>query len=218
MTTTIDSPQALTRPEGIGARKDYHALNARLNLFGPDGSIQFSKDREAACAYFRQHVIPNTKVFGSVWGRLEWLIDNNYYEEAFLRAYDPAFVTSAHERVEMAGHRFATFLGAFKFFTSYALRTFDGTTYLEDFGERVAATALFLGQGNETLTTSLADEMISGRFQPATPTFLNAGKAQRGELVSCFLLRLEDNLESIGRGVNSALQPVQTRWRLLHCC
>ena len=38
MTTTIDSPQALTRPEGIGARKDYHALNAQLNLFGPDGS------------------------------------------------------------------------------------------------------------------------------------------------------------------------------------
>ncbi|MGO3090634.1 MAG: class 1b ribonucleoside-diphosphate reductase subunit alpha, partial [Galactobacter sp.] len=36
--------------------------------------------------------------------------------------------------------------------------------------------------------------------------FLNAGKAQRGELVSCFLLRLEDNLESIGRSVNSALQ------------
>ena len=41
------------------------------------------------------------------------------------------------------------------------------------------------------------DEIIDGRFQPATPTFLNAGKAQRGELVSCFLLRIEDNMESI---------------------
>lgn len=47
---------------------------------------------------------------------------------------------------------------------------------------------------------------MTGRFQPATPTFLNAGKAQRGEMVSCFLLRIEDNLESIGRCVNSALQ------------
>ncbi|MDO5671206.1 MAG: class 1b ribonucleoside-diphosphate reductase subunit alpha, partial [Corynebacterium sp.] len=37
-------------------------------------------------------------------------------------------------------------------------------------------------------------------------TFLNAGKAQRGELVSCFLLRIEDNMESIGRAINSALQ------------
>ncbi len=29
---------------------------------------------------------------------------------------------------------------------------------------------------------------------------------ERGELVSCFLLRIEDNMESIARGINSALQ------------
>ncbi len=53
----------------------------------------------------------------------------------------------------------------------------------------------------------------SGRFQPATPTFLNAGKKQRGELVSCFLLRIEDNLESIGRSINSAPAALQARRR-----
>ena len=47
---------------------------------------------------------------------------------------------------------------------------------------------------------------FGGRFQPATPTFLNTAKAQRGELVSCFLLRIEDNMESISRGFNSSLQ------------
>jgi ribonucleoside-diphosphate reductase alpha chain len=67
-------------------------------------------------------------------------------------------------------------------------------------------TALGLAQGDETLATNLVEEMMAGRFQPATPTFLNTGKAQRGELVSCFLLRMEDNMESIGRGINSALQ------------
>ena len=87
-----------------------------------------------------------------------------------------------HERAHSVGHQFATFLGAFKFFTSYALKTFDGTTYLEGFEEPVVATALYLGQGDEQLATGLVDEMLSGRFQPATPTFLNAGKAQRGEL------------------------------------
>ena len=46
--------------------------------------------------------------------------------------------------------------------------------------------------------------MLSGAFQPATPTFLNLGKAQRGEAVSCFLVRIEDNMESIARGINSA--------------
>src|SRR5690606_18624217 len=60
--------------------------------------------------------------------------------------------------------------------------------------------------GDETLARNMVDEILAGRFQPATPTFLNAGKAQRGELVSCFLLRVEDNMESIARGINSALQ------------
>ncbi|MGO2194619.1 MAG: ribonucleotide reductase N-terminal alpha domain-containing protein, partial [Brachybacterium sp.] len=202
---TIISPAARAST-GIGARKDYHALNAQLNLFAPGGSIQFHKDKEAADEYLRQHVIPNTRTFPSVAERLEWLVANAYYERAFLDAYAPEFLTDLHERARGAGHRFQTFLGAFKFFTSYALKTFDGTTYLEGFEERVVATALFLGQGDEALATRLVDEMLSGRFQPATPTFLNAGKAQRGELVSCFLLRLEDNLESIGRSVNSALQ------------
>ena len=64
--------------------------------------------------------------------------------------------------------------------------------------------ALHLACGNEQIAVTIVDEIISGRFQPATPTFLNAGKKQRGELVSCFLLRIEDNMESIGRSINSA--------------
>lgn len=205
--TTVLSPSTpRTSRAGIGERKDYHALNAQLNLFASDGTIQFEKDREAAAAYLTQQVMPNTRKFADVWDRLRWLISNNYYESEFLAAYDPSFVASLHAEAEAQGHEFQTFLGAFKFYTSYALRTFDGTTFLESFTERVVATALYLGQGDPTLAEQLTTEMLSGRFQPATPTFLNAGKQQRGELVSCFLLRLEDNLESIGRSVNSALQ------------
>jgi len=191
---------------GIGARKDYHALNAELNLFAADGSIQFAKDKQAVSEYFRQHVYPKTKTFSNTQERLVWLISNDYYEKEFLAAYSPEFLDDIYMHADKAGHRFQTFLGAFKFFTSYALKTFDGNSYLENFAQRVVATALFLGRGDENLAKQLVDEMISGRFQAATPTFLNAGKAQRGEFVSCFLLRLEDNMESIGRGINSALQ------------
>ncbi len=60
--------------------------------------------------------------------------------------------------------------------------------------------------GRRDARDELVDEIIAGRFQPATPTFLNSGKKQRGEPVSCFLLRIEDNMESIGRSINSALQ------------
>ena len=204
MTTTTPAPAA-PRP-GIGERKEYHALNAQLNLFAPDGSIQFDKDREAAHEYLREHVGPNSVRFDSLEEKIEFLIANEYYEPGVFRAYDWAFVKNLYRRAYAAGHRFETFLGAFKYFTSYTLKTFDGSQYLETFEDRVVATALFLGRDDETLASSLVDEILSGRFQPATPTFLNAGKAQRGELVSCFLLRIEDNLESIGRGVNSALQ------------
>src|SRR5699024_10104587 len=99
-----------------------------------------------------------------------------------------------------------TFLGAFKYYTSYTLKTFDGKRYLERFEDRVVMPALALADGDEDLAWKLTDEILSGRFQPATPTFLNAGKAQRGELVSCFLLRIEDNMESIARSINSSLQ------------
>src|SRR5699024_5705889 len=73
---------------GVGARLDYHALNAQLNLFAADGSIQFDKDREAAREYFRQHVIPGTVRFDSLEEKIDYLIENDYYEEAFIRAYD----------------------------------------------------------------------------------------------------------------------------------
>lgn len=66
--------------------------------------------------------------------------------------------------------------------------------------------ALTLAAGDTMLAQDLVEEMISGRFQPAKPTFPNCGKQQRGELVSCFLLRIEDNMESINWAVNSALQ------------
>ncbi|MFT3887948.1 MAG: hypothetical protein QM713_07280 [Arachnia sp.] len=88
---TITAPPTAPARGGIGERKDYHALNAQLNLFAPDGSIQFGKDREAAGAYLAQQVEPNTMRFGSVWERLEWLIEHYYYEEGFLRAYDSDF-------------------------------------------------------------------------------------------------------------------------------
>lgn len=185
---------------------DYHALNAMLNLYDSNGQIQFDKDREAAREYFLQHVNPNTVFFHSLSEKLEYLVDNEYYEKEVLDQYDFSFIESLSAQAYAHKFRFKTFLGAFKYYTSYTLKTFDGKRYLERFEDRVMMVALTLARGDEELARSIVDEILTGRFQPATPTFLNAGKAQRGELVSCFLLRMEDNMESIGRGVNSALQ------------
>ncbi|MBJ8681709.1 class 1b ribonucleoside-diphosphate reductase subunit alpha [Citrobacter freundii] len=185
---------------------DYHALNAMLNLYDKAGRIQFDKDHQAVEAFFAAHVRPNSVAFASQLERLETLVDEGYYDASVLARYDRGFVLKLFDHAHASGFRFQTFLGAWKFYTSYTLKTFDGKRYLEDFEDRVTMVALTLAQGDETLAMQLTDEMLSGRFQPATPTFLNCGKQQRGELVSCFLLRIEDNMESIGRAVNSALQ------------
>ncbi|WP_164515449.1 class 1b ribonucleoside-diphosphate reductase subunit alpha [Microbacterium sp. 10M-3C3] len=185
---------------------DYHALNAMLNLYDANGKIQFDADKRAAREYFLQHVNQNTVFFHSLKERLDYLVEKEYYEPEVLAKYSFEFIQQLNDFAYGKKFRFETFLGAFKYYTSYTLKTFDGKRYLERFEDRVVMTALALADGDEELATSLVDEIISGRFQPATPTFLNAGKAQRGELVSCFLLRIEDNMESIARGINSALQ------------
>ncbi|GAB3946962.1 class 1b ribonucleoside-diphosphate reductase subunit alpha [Corynebacterium tapiri] len=185
---------------------DYHALNALLNLYDDQGRIQFDKDREAANQYFLQHVNQNTVYFHDLEEKIKYLVDNKYYEPHVLKQYSFEFVKTLYKRAYSYKFRFKSFLGAYKYYTSYTLKTFDGKRYLERFEDRVSMTALFLARGDEKLAENLVDEIMGGRFQPATPTFLNAGKAQRGELVSCFLLRIEDNMESIGRSINSALQ------------
>ncbi|MBB5668344.1 ribonucleoside-diphosphate reductase alpha chain [Rhizobium leguminosarum] len=185
---------------------DYHALNAMLNLYDDEGRIQLDKDRMAAKQYFLQHVNQNTVFFHNLREKLDYLVTEGYYEQEVLDQYSFNFVRDLFDQAYARKFRFPTFLGAFKYYTSYTLKTFDGKRYLERYEDRICMVALTLARGDEALARDMVDEIISGRFQPATPTFLNAGKKQRGELVSCFLLRVEDNMESIGRSINSALQ------------
>lgn len=184
----------------------YHELNAMLNLYDENGKIQFDKDKQAAREYFLEHVNMNTVFFHNLKERLDYLVEHDYYEKSVLDTYSFEFLEKINATAYAYKFRFESFLGAFKFFTSYAMKTFDGAHYLERFEDRVVMTALVLAEGSEARALKLVDEMISGRFQPATPTFLNCGKAQRGEFVSCFLLRTEDNMESIARAINSSLQ------------
>jgi len=188
--------------KGLG----YHELNAILNLYGENGEIQFEADHAAARQYFLQHVNKNTVFFHSRREQIDYLIENDYYEPETFEQYPEQFVFDLYDQAYAHKFRFPSFLGAFKFYTSYALKTFDGERYLERYEDRVVMNALYLARGDQDMAKRLVDEIILGRFQPATPTFLNAGKKQRGELVSCFLLRVEDNMESIARGINSSLQ------------
>lgn len=188
------------------AHEDFRTLNARLNIARPDGTLQLEADREAARQYFLQEVNNNTVFFHNLNEKLRFLVREGYYEKSVLDQYDFDFIKTLFKRAYSYKFRFKSFLGAYKYYSSYTLKTFDGQRYLERYEDRVSMVALYLARGDQELAEKLVDEIITGRFQPATPTFLNAGKAQRGELVSCFLLRTEDDLESISRNITNSLQ------------
>ena len=198
--------KTVAEPVQQSEQLDFHALNALLNLYDENGHIQFDKDREAANQYFLQHVNQNTVYFHDLEEKIDYLVENKYYDPEVLDKYEFQDIKNLFKQAYAKKFRFQSFLGAYKYYTSYTLKTFDGRRYLERFEDRVSMVALGLADGDLELAKSLVDEIMDGRFQPATPTFLNIGKAQRGEPVSCFLLRIEDNMESIGRSINSALQ------------
>lgn len=181
-------------------------LNAELNLFSKDGSIQFDKDKEAARQYFLQEINPNTVFFHDLEEKLDYLFENDYYERSVFDQYTPECIKSLYKHVYGFKFRFPTYMGAYKFYTQYALKTFNGERFLERYEDRVVANALLMARGDEWTAFDIATEMITGRYQPATPTFLNAGKRQRGEYSSCFLMDLSDDMEGISRVVTNALQ------------
>lgn len=184
MSNNTPSPH-MSNDSGVD-NKDYIALNAMLNIPGENNQIQFEYDQKAARSYFLNHVNPNTVFFYDTEEKLGYLIDNGYYDESLINLYSRDFVHSLLEEAYKIKFRFPTFLGAYKFYRQYALKTKDGKRYLERYEDRVCMNALLLAQGNEDDARRYMHDIIEGRFQPATPTFLNAGKARRGEYVSCF--------------------------------
>ncbi len=183
----------------------YFKLNNEINR-PVNGQIPLNKDKEALAAFFKENVEPNTKHFDSTTDKITYLIENDYLEAEFIQKYTPEFIEHLYSYLEEQNFTFQSFMAAYKFYSSYALKTNDGEYYLERFEDRVAFNALYFANGDEELALHLADEIIHQRYQPATPSFLNAGRKRRGELVSCFLVQLTDDMNSIGRGINSALQ------------
>ena len=197
----MDSPKLVTKTDDV----TYYKLNNEINR-PIDNAIPLHKDKEAVRAYFLEHVNPNTVFFYTLDEKLNYLIEHDYIEKEFLEKYPLDFIKKLMQDTYNKKFRFKSFMAAYKFYTQYALKTNDGKRYLERYEDRIVFNALFLADGDQQLAVDLAEEMIHQRYQPATPTFLNAGRKRRGELVSCFLIQTTDDMNSIGRTINSALQ------------
>ena len=183
----------------------YFRLNNEINR-PVNGQIPLHKDKEALQAFFFENVEPNTMPFDTITDKINYLIEHDYIENAFIKKYTPVFIEKLAQELKEHKFRFKSFMAAYKFYQQYALKTNDGNYYLESIEDRVLFNALYFADGNEELAHDLAIEMINQRYQPATPSFLNAGRSRRGEFVSCFLIQVTDDMNAIGRSINSALQ------------
>lgn len=188
--------------------QDYFILNNMLNV-PVEGQIPLHYDKEALHEYLNTEIKNNLKSFDNIDAKLNYLIAHDYIEESIIDSYGEnsrAFVKKLFDFAYNYGFEFKSFMAAYKFYNQYAMKTNDLKYYLENFEDRVVFNALYLANGDRELAFKLLEELISQRYQPATPTFLNAGKKRRGEMVSCFLIDIDDSMLSIGRNINSALQ------------
>ncbi|ATO12210.1 ribonucleotide-diphosphate reductase subunit alpha [Bacillus velezensis] len=186
-----------------------HASYIELNneiMLQKDGRFQFEKDLEAVRAYFIDYVNQNTVFFHDLREKLDYLRENDYYETEFLDAYTFDEIKAVYQAAYAHKFRFPSFMSAFKFYNDYALKTNDQTKILERYEDRVSIVALFFAGGDAAKAIEYVDLMMRQEYQPSTPTFLNAGRKRRGELVSCFLLEVNDSLNDISRAIDISMQ------------
>ncbi|MBL4957356.1 class 1b ribonucleoside-diphosphate reductase subunit alpha [Bacillus velezensis] len=186
-----------------------HASYIELNneiMIQKDGRFQFEKDIEAVRAYFIDYVNQNTVFFHDLGEKLEYLRENDYYETEFLDAYTFDEIKAVYQAAYAHKFRFPSFMSAFKFYNDYALKTNDGKKILERYEDRASIVALFFAGGDAAKAIKYVNLIMRQEYQPSTPTFLNAGRKRRGELVSCFLLEVGDSLNDIERAVGISMQ------------
>ncbi|UXR72021.1 class 1b ribonucleoside-diphosphate reductase subunit alpha [Staphylococcus sp. IVB6238] len=170
-------------------------LNNEVTKRNENGFFNLEKDQEALNVYLEE-IHDKTVHFDSELARLHFLVANQFYYNVF-NDYTEAQLQDIIDFANALSFKFASYMSASKFFKDYALKTNDKSQYLENYHQHVTIVSLYLAKGDVALAKRFVQAMIEQRYQPATPTFLNAGRARRGELVSCFLLEVDDSLNSI---------------------
>lgn len=182
----------------------YLETNAKLSQLHTAEEIT-QLDAKAAREYFLENINQNTVFFHTLEEKINHLTSIGAWDESVLEAYTFDEIKQLFQQAYSYKFRFPNFIGAYKFYTSYALRTPDGSRIYERFEDRVVLNALTFSEDFEH-AKQVVDLIMTGRFQPATPTFLNAGRAQGGQPVSCFLLDADDNMEAIANVIKDSLQ------------
>ena len=186
--------------------KNYIMLNNKVNQKDKDGNyINLDLDRQAVREYFLNNVNQNTVFFHSLEEKLDYLVENGYYEKKVLDKYTMEEIKEVFKLAYSKKFRFRSYLGAFMFYDRYALRTTDKERIFERYEDRLSMIALTVGR-NVDEAKEFLNILINRQLQPATPIYMNSGKLRAGNMVSCFILSLNDDLESIGYTFNSIMK------------
>jgi ribonucleoside-diphosphate reductase alpha chain len=169
-----------------------------------DGFFQLDKDLEAV-KEFEKDIKKKMIHFDSIEEKVDFMVDNDFYYNVY-EQYSKEDVIEIFQIAYDYGFKFKSFMAISKFYNDYAVRTNDKKKFLEYYEDRCAMNALYLSTGNMTKARGLIRAIVEQRYQPATPTFLNAGKSRRGEMVSCFLLEMGDSLNSINFNIGTSMQ------------
>ncbi|CAM3515386.1 class 1b ribonucleoside-diphosphate reductase subunit alpha [Pseudostreptobacillus hongkongensis] len=180
-------------------------LNNEVMVKDKEGKLQLEKDKEAVYSYFVDYVNKNTVFFHNLKEKMDYLINNDYYID-FYKMYTYEEIKEVFDLTYSKKFRFQSYMAASKFYQSYALMDDTGEKFLERYEDRISIVSLFLAQGDKNKALRYAEMLINQEYQPATPTFLNAGKKRSGELVSCYLDEIGDNLSGIGYAFDSAMK------------
>ncbi|MBA1394412.1 ribonucleotide-diphosphate reductase subunit alpha, partial [Lactobacillus sp. XV13L] len=126
----------------------YFKLNNELNI-PVDGRIPLDRDQAALAAFFKENVQPNTKIAANLQDHLHHLIETDYLEADFLEHYPFPFIQKLYDYLKAQNFRFKSFMAAYKFYNQYAMKTSDGSYYLENYELRVLFNALYFAGGDQ---------------------------------------------------------------------
>ena len=175
-------------------------------VLSPEGQLNIEKDKQAVKKYFVDYINMNMVWFHDLEEKINYLLDNDYYSYELFSKYDILDVKKVFKEAYSHKFRFPSYMSAKKFYDTYALKTHDGSKFLERYEDRMSVVALFFGDGDVEESIRYVNLLMTQQYVPATPTMLNAGLFKAGEMVSCFLLETGDSLNDINMMNSTARQ------------
>ena len=186
--------------------KEKTHIELNNEVLSPEGQLHIEKDKQAVKKYFVDYINMNMVWFHDLEEKINYLLDNDYYSYELFSKYDILDVKKVFKEAYSHKFRFPSYMSAKKFYDTYALKTHDGSKFLERYEDRMSVVALFFGDGDVEESIRYVNLLMTQQYVPATPTMLNAGLFKAGEMVSCFLLETGDSLNDINMMNSTARQ------------